>query len=246
MTTKLAKIQPATPAQAASMTAQVDEAYSRAQGEWFNLGKLLKGCMDCQVPRAMGLSAHEWMKMRFPESPANRVTGAEWGVNAAYRSLRVIGLVDEGIAEEKLIKMGKENAYQLTRLPVSRRREKHIQAAQSTPIRDFKKLIDQERRGGKPQGPESEIYREEWVSTGHLFPGIHVIPGTVAEKLREAVVKMARVLVLDVERDPAKQIQSIESIANLVNETSELRLKVETVGLSHEEEQALREEEAEA
>lgn len=96
----------ASPKEARDLSAQAQEGAKTIETAWWKLARLVDICLKRHVPRALGLTAKQWLEKYL-----------EGSVSDAFRKRRTL-LQLEGVPEEKLHAMKQANAQQLCRLPV--------------------------------------------------------------------------------------------------------------------------------
>ena len=194
--------------EAIDLSNEVQEGVNALERKWWHIGRLVDVCLKRHVPRALGLTAKQWMEKYL-----------EGSLSDAFRKMRVIRSL-EGVPEEKLHAMKQANAQQLCRLPEAERKsEEWVELAASAPIGEFKEKVEKRL-------DERHIPREN-------FGEFHLeAPAGIIEQMEAAEKKVAAMLGLNTFVETGWRIQAWEAIASMVNNTAEEHLKIEIEGVA--------------
>jgi hypothetical protein len=197
----------ATLAEANAMDREAVRIAAEMKSGWLRLGTLIHKMAETGAFETLGYSSmHSWMTNRLGESMS--------GAYSALRSVRAL----QGISEAKLEKIGTRNAQVLVRLPDRERKsDLWITKAQTLPEKALRAEVDVviERKTGMPK----EKFR---------FWG-EAVPESVAQKLDEMMVKIGRVLEVDITQRSGR-ITALEALAATISNTPDEQLKAETEG----------------
>ena len=201
-----AKIVDASKKEARELSQEVQEGMNALERKWWHVGRLIDACMKRHVPRALGLTAKQWMEKYL-----------EGSLSDAFRKMRVIrGLA--GVPEEKINSLKQANATQLLRLPEAERKsEEWLDRAAKEPISEFKERVDKRL---EERGIPREKFRDFYLKA----------PVGVIGQMEAAEKKIAAMLGLNTFVDSGWRIPAWEAIAVMVNTTPEEKLQIEMVG----------------
>lgn len=219
MNNKLKK-QQLTKREAQRRTAQHKKDFAGLRKGWVRLGAEVAESVDLGVPAKLGKTMRQWLDETFAESASHIFRELQ-----SYRALK-------GVPQQTLERMPEANAHQLTRLPEKDRKAPEIVSkAVSQAPKEFKETVDGIREA--KYGITPELWKTHAVR----------VPAVVDALIVLAEEKMARVLQLDIEDDTVRCKNLIviwECIAQLVNDTPEEWLVIETTGGGPLEEIAIR------
>lgn len=208
---KLAKPVPrrdATKHEAQEMDKEVMRLVADMKSGWLRLGRLIQKVGDTRAWVALGFANfNAWTEKRFGKSASSAFS--------ALRSVRALS----GVPEEKLKVIGERNANALSYLPERTRKSKEwIDKAATLSTKEFKEEVEaaKEKQTGHPR----EEYRTFAVR----------VPLRIYEEMLDAEKKMARMLALDIERQPGLKGEVWLAIAAMINTSEEGRLIAEVQG----------------
>lgn len=197
--------------QAERMTRKLIESWKTFERSWAGIGKMVNECLKKNVPAAMGMNAQQWLEKCIPGSASK-----------AWRALRIHRAL-EGLPAKKVEQLTEGNAVALARLPEKQRKSKvWLEKAIETPNEDFKNVVDTEiaKKTGKPV----EEFLRLTIS----------LPRSVFDEFEKAVMKIGKILNLDLEYMPNRKVTAYEAMASLINGTSEKVLAGELIGQKQE------------
>jgi hypothetical protein len=197
----------ATKEEARALDHQATQIIKFVRRSWLSLGLIMKGVRETQAYEQLGFrSMRAWIESRFGEQMAS-----------AYQSMRAVRAL-EGVPESKLEKIGTRNAQVLVRLPEKdRKSDEWITKAATLPERELRAEVDALIEGKTYMPKEKFRYWGE------------AVPESVAQKLDEMMIKIGRVLEVDINERPGR-ITALEALAATILNTPDEQLKAETEG----------------
>lgn len=197
----------ATKEEAVGLDREATQIIKDMRRSWLSLGLVIKTMIETRAFGQLGFkSMHSWMESRLGEQMAS-----------AYQSLRAVRALD-GVPESKLEKIGTRNAQVLVRLPEKERKsDEWVTKAAMLPEKELRAEVDALIEGKTQMAKEKFRYWGEPV------------PESVAEKLDEMMIKIGRVIDVDITERPGR-ITALEALAATILITPEEQLKTEIQG----------------
>jgi hypothetical protein len=197
----------ATKEEAKDLDRDATQIIKEMRRSWLSLGLVIKTMIETRAFGQLGFkSMHAWMESRLGEQMAS-----------AYQSLRAVRALD-GVPESKLEKIGTRNAQVLVRLPEKERKsDEWVTKAATLPEKELRAEVDALIEGKTQMAKEKFRYWGEPV------------PESVAEKLDEMMIKIGRVIDVDITERPGR-ITALEALAATILITPEEQLKTEIQG----------------
>lgn len=180
------------------------------QGDWFEIGEMVKEGLERKDPKALGMNAHNWMVDLF---------GDRASVAKIYRSLRISKALEK-LPEDTVKQLTEGKAYLLTQLK-EKDREEYLNKALESTNEQFEEIVEGRRE-------EYGIKREKRVHIGVS------LEESAAELWNQAEFKVAAILELDIETKPGLRAVVFETIAALLGNTPYEVLRAEIVGSEEE------------
>jgi hypothetical protein len=199
----------ATKAEAEVLDKEVVRVVGEIKSKWLLLGRLVERFRESRAFEALGFpNFHAWMTERLGEN-----------LSSAFSALRSVRAL-EGVAEEKLKRIGERNAHMLTYLPEKERKsEEWLEKAAALPTKEFKQEVQIAIE--QKMGLRNERFKTFSVA----------LPEAVYESMCEAEKKLAWSLGIDIETKPGNRIQVWEALAQWILQTDEQTIKVQTEGM---------------
>jgi hypothetical protein len=180
----------ATEREAREATEAIRSHFDSFSTSYWKLGLAVKEGLDRQFAKALDMNVREWM--------VTCVRGKGQSIPKIYRAIKIVAALP-GLSPDDLSKLSEGNAYALTQLPESKRKDADwLEKAKTMGNAEFEEAVDKEL-GVEPD--------KSW------FVAFPKLPLSVKPIFQEVEKKLAEeVFQFDVENDPGKRVGMWEKI----------------------------------